>query len=163
MEMKDAGGNAASGPAIPAPQSIAELAAELRALREKSHRSLRELQHATFASDSSLSRYLSGRTVPPWQVVEALCRLGGRDPAELRATWERAREARGKQTRTARGSNAPPVAADATRDIPNRDITAAPPCPHAHHRARTVAGIIAAAAAVGLVTAFVWRSRPATR
>ena len=138
-------------------QPIVELAAELRALREKSHRSLRELQQSTFASDSSLSRYLSGRTVPPWQVVEALCRLADRDPAELRAVWESARQARGKQSYTAPISSVPP-AADAVpeRDVPNRDATGV--------RGRTVFGLVAAAAAaVGLAAVFMRRRRPETR
>jgi len=83
---------------------VVEFAAELRTLRERSGKSLRELQQSTFASDSSLSRYLSGQTLPPWQVVEALCRLGGRDPDELRSAWENVRGARRGQSRTARES-----------------------------------------------------------
>jgi transcriptional regulator with XRE-family HTH domain len=56
------------------------LAVELRKLRKLSGKSLRELEQATLSSDSALSRYLSGQAVPPWQVVEALCRLGGGSP-----------------------------------------------------------------------------------
>ena len=157
MLMRDARGTVDSGRANRTQQSIVELAAELRALRQKSHRSLRELQQSTFASDSSLSRYLSGRTVPPWQVVEALCRLADRDPAELRAVWERARQARGKQSRTARtGSAASTADAVPARDVPNRDAVAAA-------RGRTVLKLLVIAVAAGLVAAFVWRWRPATR
>jgi porphobilinogen synthase len=70
------------------------LAAELRRLRNRSGQSLRELANTTFASDSSLSRYLAGHSVPPWPVVEALCRIGGGDPAQLRTLWEQARKTR---------------------------------------------------------------------
>ncbi|HZM82559.1 MAG TPA: helix-turn-helix transcriptional regulator [Candidatus Limnocylindrales bacterium] len=165
MLRKDASGKVDSGRTTSTQQSIVELATELRALREKSHRSLRELQHATFASDSSLSRYLSGRTVPPWQVVEALCRLGDRDPAELRDLWERARQARGKQSRAARISSVPDASAETvpTRDIPPRDAIITACGQIGYHPARTVLGLLVAAAAGGLVTAFVWRWRPATR
>ncbi|HEV7964223.1 MAG TPA: helix-turn-helix transcriptional regulator [Actinoplanes sp.] len=70
------------------------LAAHLRATRDRSGKTLRELQVATFASDSALSRYLSGRTVPPWNVVAALCVQGDVDPEGLRPVWQRARAAR---------------------------------------------------------------------
>jgi tetratricopeptide (TPR) repeat protein/transcriptional regulator with XRE-family HTH domain len=67
------------------------LAGELRLMRGLSGRSLKELESLTFVSDSSLSRYLSGRLLPPWPVVAALCRAVRRDPAELRPLWEQAR------------------------------------------------------------------------
>ncbi|MFC4907034.1 helix-turn-helix domain-containing protein [Actinomadura gamaensis] len=70
------------------------LAKRLRRLREVSGRSLKDLEAETHASDSSLSRYLSGKTVPPWQVVEALCRAADEDPDGLRPLWEAARRAR---------------------------------------------------------------------
>lgn len=70
------------------------LAAELRAARERTGHTLRELQAATFASDSALSRYLSGRSVPPWDVVAALCRQLGSDPERLRPLWQEAKTAR---------------------------------------------------------------------
>jgi transcriptional regulator with XRE-family HTH domain len=63
------------------------LAGELRRLRELSGRSLKDLEADTHASDSSLSRYLSGKTVPPWSVVERLCRVAGCDTDELRPIW----------------------------------------------------------------------------
>lgn len=153
---KDASAGTDSGSAPSTPQPVRELAAELRSLREKSYRSLRELQQATFASDSSLSRYLSGRTVPPWPVVEALCRLGDRDPAELRAVWERARQARGKRSQAAPFAGAPPAAeAVPAQDIPTRDGPGA--------RIQAVFGFLAAAVAVGLVAVFLRRWRPPMR
>jgi transcriptional regulator with XRE-family HTH domain len=64
---------------------------KLRAVRDRSGRSLRELQAATFVSDSSLSRYFSGQSIPPWMVVETLCDIAEVDPAELRPAWIAAR------------------------------------------------------------------------
>lgn len=73
----------------------ARLAAELRAVRERSGKTLRELERLTNASDSALSRYLSGRTVPPWSVIESLCRVAGHDSRRLRSVWAAAGEGRG--------------------------------------------------------------------
>lgn len=72
-------------------EPTADLAARLRVLRERSGKTLRELQVITYASDSALSRYLSGRAIPPWKVVAALCEQAGTDPADLLRPWQRAR------------------------------------------------------------------------
>ena len=71
-----------------------ELVRRLCQLKDESGRSLRELERATHASNSALSRYLSGQASPPWSVVVALCREAGRDPRPLRTLWEEACEAR---------------------------------------------------------------------
>lgn len=68
-----------------------KLAVELRRMREVTGMSLRSLERKVHVSDSSLSRYLSGQSVPPWSVVVALCDLAGRDPDSLHAMWEHAR------------------------------------------------------------------------
>ncbi|MER7759231.1 helix-turn-helix domain-containing protein [Streptomyces sp. NPDC097619] len=62
----------------------------LRALQQRSGRTLRSLETEVMISDSSLSRYLRGSTVPPWATVRDLCRALGADPAEYRALWEAA-------------------------------------------------------------------------
>ncbi|WP_261774602.1 helix-turn-helix domain-containing protein, partial [Nocardia neocaledoniensis] len=67
-----------------------ELAARLRMIQELSGRGVRALARDTGLSSSSLSRYLSGQTVPPWPAVLELCRLVKRDPRPLRPLWERA-------------------------------------------------------------------------
>jgi hypothetical protein len=67
-----------------------QLAAQLRALQARSGKSLKQLEATVHASDSSLSRYLSGTTMPPWPVVESLCREGHEDAGKLRHLWERA-------------------------------------------------------------------------
>jgi transcriptional regulator with XRE-family HTH domain len=77
------------------PESPAEdLAERLRTLRDRSGKTLRELQVVTYASDSALSRYMSGRAIPPWNVVAALCEQTGEDPGALRQLWMRARSTR---------------------------------------------------------------------
>jgi hypothetical protein len=89
----------------PAQRLTAQLAAELRELRKRSGKSLRELERPTLSSDSSLSRYLAGRALPPWQVVAVLVEEGGGDSVRLHELWSRARQARA----TARiGDQAPP-------------------------------------------------------
>ena len=70
------------------------LAAELLAVQEATGLSLKELERVTHVSDSSLSRYLAGRSVPPWTVVQAMSRLARRDPDGLRTAWAAARGAR---------------------------------------------------------------------
>ncbi|MBV9844938.1 MAG: helix-turn-helix domain-containing protein, partial [Kutzneria sp.] len=64
-----------------------QLAQRLKALHAKTGRSLKELEPLVHASDSSLSRYLSGRTVPPWSVVEGLCRAAGEPAEPTRLAW----------------------------------------------------------------------------
>ena len=58
--------------------------------KELSGHGVRALAREAGLSSSSLSRYLSGQTVPPWTAVIALCRLVKRDPRPLRPVWERA-------------------------------------------------------------------------
>jgi transcriptional regulator with XRE-family HTH domain len=69
------------------------LAAELQALRARTGKSLKELEQLVHASDSSISRYLSGRIVPPWAVIERLSRPAGDDPARLRPRVKAASDA----------------------------------------------------------------------
>ncbi|MFB7241799.1 hypothetical protein CW362_00235 [Streptomyces populi] len=91
-----------------------ELTERLRQLRDLTGLSLRELAREVRGSSSSLSRYFSGQTVPPWPVVVALCRTAGRDPRPLRDVWERARcELR----------PAPAATSPARNDLPH-DVTA---------------------------------------
>lgn len=80
-----------------------ELGAALRALQQRSGRTLRALEEQVRISDSSLSRYFRGDTVPPWPVVRDLCRALGADPFAYRTLWEAAE----------RGPDGPPPPADA--------------------------------------------------
>ena len=67
--------------------------AQLARIKELSGHSLRALARESGLSSSSLSRYLTGRLVPPWEAVVALCRVVGRDPRPLRAVWAEAADA----------------------------------------------------------------------
>lgn len=71
----------------------ARLAAELRALREKSGLSLVALADASGYSKSSWQRYLSGKALPPWLAVRALCVLAAAPEPRLRAVWDLAEAA----------------------------------------------------------------------
>ncbi|WP_327007753.1 helix-turn-helix domain-containing protein [Dactylosporangium sp. NBC_01737] len=70
-----------------------QLVAQLARIKELSGLSLRALAAQAGLSSSSLSRYLTGRLVPPWEAVVALCRVVGRDPRPLRAVWAEASKA----------------------------------------------------------------------
>ncbi|GIJ59399.1 ATP-binding protein [Virgisporangium aurantiacum] len=69
------------------------LVAQLASIKELSGLSLRALAGEAGLSSSSLSRYLTGRLVPPWEAVVALCRAVRRDPRPLRAIWVEASRA----------------------------------------------------------------------
>ncbi|MDL4815330.1 tetratricopeptide repeat protein [Actinomadura opuntiae] len=102
-----------------------ELAARLRMLQELSGRGVRALARDAGLSSSSLSRYLSGRTAPPWPAVVALCRLVKRDPRPLRPLWERASNPLPAPPKTSRRVQPPSPPAGAPRpprnDLP-RDV-----------------------------------------
>ncbi|WP_329445384.1 tetratricopeptide repeat protein [Streptomyces canus] len=102
-----------------------ELAARLRLLQELSKRGVRALARDVGLSSSSLSRYLSGQTVPPWPAVIALCRLVQRDPRPLRPLWERASNPLPAPPKTSRQVHPPSPPAGAPRpprnDLP-RDV-----------------------------------------
>jgi len=76
---------------VPGPQE--RLVAQLARIKELSGLSLRALAGRAELSSSSLSRYLTGRLVPPWEAVVALCRVVARDPRPLRAMWAEAAKA----------------------------------------------------------------------
>lgn len=64
------------------------LAAELRALRERTGLSLAALGDRTPYSKSSWQRYLNGTKPLSRQAVEALCKLAKEPPGRLLALWE---------------------------------------------------------------------------
>ncbi|MFJ9589628.1 helix-turn-helix domain-containing protein [Streptomyces acidicola] len=83
----------------------------LRGLQRSSGRTLRALETQVRISDSSLSRYFRGETVPPWPVVRDLCRALGADPSVYRALWEAADRSRPEEPAPA----APPPKPSPTR------------------------------------------------
>jgi tetratricopeptide (TPR) repeat protein/transcriptional regulator with XRE-family HTH domain len=66
------------------------LVAQLTGIKELSGLSLRALARESGLSSSSLSRYLTGRLLPPWEAVAALCKVVRRDPRPLRPLWTEA-------------------------------------------------------------------------
>lgn len=102
-----------------------ELAARLRLVQDLSGLGVRALARDTGLSSSSLSRYLSGQTVPPWPAVIALCRLVKRDPRPLRPLWERSANQLPAPPKTSRQVQPPSPPAGAPRrprnDLP-RDV-----------------------------------------
>ncbi|GAA2241719.1 hypothetical protein GCM10010145_04730 [Streptomyces ruber] len=85
--------------------AVRELARALREAWQRSGRTLRSLEAELPISDSSLSRYLRGTTVPPWNVVRDLCGALGVDSTAYRALWEAA-------NRTQPATNPVPPATD---------------------------------------------------
>lgn len=95
-----------------------ELAARLRLLQELSGLGVRALARDAGLSSSSLSRYLSGQTVPPWPAVIALCRLVKRDPRPLRPLWERSSNPLPAPPKSSRQGR-PTPRNDLPRDVPD--------------------------------------------
>ena len=91
---------------------VRQLVVRLRRAKDHSGLSLRRLAAKTDYSTSSWERFLSGRSLPPGDAVEAMARLGGDDPTRLLALHEVAAEAWGtaaEQRRPPAGT-APPRA-----------------------------------------------------
>ncbi len=100
-------------PRVAAARTMTVLAEQLRQLRDDAGLTLRELTRRTHVSDSSLSRYFGAQGLPPWEVVEVLCELGGGDRTELRKVWDAAVEAR-RRARWAPGTAVLPAVLAAT-------------------------------------------------
>ncbi|MEV0241539.1 helix-turn-helix transcriptional regulator [Streptomyces sp. NPDC050674] len=96
----------------------------LRSLQQQSGRPLRSLEAQIRISDSSLSRYFRGDTVPTWPVVRDVCRALGADPSEYRALWEAANPA---------DAEAPAVTDDG---VDSHGVAASGPLPHRSARLR---------------------------
>ncbi|WP_411079073.1 helix-turn-helix domain-containing protein [Streptomyces sp. cmx-18-6] len=94
------------------------LGGALRALQQRSGRTLRSLEADVAISDSSLSRYLRGATVPPWATVRDLCRALGGDPAEYRALWEAAERSQPQAGPGERPAPPPSLAEPVTPEAP---------------------------------------------
>ncbi|WP_371669867.1 peptidoglycan-binding protein [Streptomyces sp. NBC_00289] len=72
---------------------VRQLLVRLRRLKDHSGLSMRQLASKTAYSPKSWERYLSGRSLPPRDAVEAMARIGGDDPTRLLALHEVAAEA----------------------------------------------------------------------
>ncbi|MGP4008833.1 DUF2690 domain-containing protein [Streptomyces sp. 4N124] len=71
----------------PSPER-ARLTTALRELKARTGLSLAGLEDRTPYSKSSWERYLNGKTMPPRQAVQALCRLAGEPEGRPLALWE---------------------------------------------------------------------------
>ncbi|MFB7598637.1 peptidoglycan-binding protein [Streptomyces sp. NPDC056160] len=72
---------------------IRQLVIRMRRLKDRSGLSTRQLAAKTGYSTKSWERYLSGRSLPPREAVEALARIGDDDPTPLLALHEVAADA----------------------------------------------------------------------
>ncbi|WLW51362.1 peptidoglycan-binding protein [Streptomyces sp. YU58] len=72
---------------------VRQLVVRLRRLKDHGGLSARQLAAKTGYSTSSWERYLSGRSLPPREAVEAMARVVGEDPTRLLALHELAAEA----------------------------------------------------------------------
>ncbi|MFJ8979511.1 helix-turn-helix domain-containing protein [Streptomyces sp. NPDC102282] len=96
----------------PDPRAAArELGAALRSLQQQSGRPLRSLEDEVRISDSSLSRYFRGETVPPWPAVRDLCRALKADPVPYRVLWEATESTTPDEPDAAANASTAPVAA----------------------------------------------------
>ncbi|MEV5989128.1 helix-turn-helix domain-containing protein [Streptomyces sp. NPDC052051] len=96
------------------PDAHRRLLDELRRLKSRHGWTFAQLARKTEYSATSWHRYLSGRTMPPWEAVDALARLASQDRGRLRALWEVAAAATGQ-----------PVPGRTGLPVPDRE-TAAP-------------------------------------
>lgn len=87
---------------------MSQLAAALRELRATTGLSMAGLAAKTTYSKSSWERYLNGRTLPPREAVEELCRLAGEPVGRCLALWEIA-----ESEASGRGASAPTTTAPA--------------------------------------------------
>jgi tetratricopeptide (TPR) repeat protein/transcriptional regulator with XRE-family HTH domain len=72
------------------PSDGADLAEELRRMKDRAGLSLAQLATRTWYSKSSLERYINGKVFPPRRVVEAISDSCGGDTDAMIAAWERA-------------------------------------------------------------------------
>ena len=72
------------------PEEVLRLVRELRLYQDRAELSMQSLAAKTGYSRSSWQRCLTARSLPPWEAVDALGRLGEADRAALRVRWEAA-------------------------------------------------------------------------
>ncbi|UGQ10434.1 peptidoglycan-binding protein [Yinghuangia sp. ASG 101] len=134
--------------------SVCRLVVHLRRLKDHGGLTMRQLAAKTGYSAKSWERYLGGRSLPPREAVEALARIGGEDPARLRALHEVAAEAwkggRGSAARTPHAEAEPVAAPEPERPsepVPP-DGTAARPRRRGRYLVHLAAAVLVPAAAI---------------
>lgn len=132
------------------------LGSALRDLQRRSGCTLRALETSVRISDSSLSRYFLGTTVPPWSTVSALCQALDGDPVEYRHLWEAADRSQRKPVQSAGTKEADaPEDGDGAADVAppeparrRRSVASGPP---AWALAGAVIGLVIGAVSTALV------------
>ncbi|MDC0767444.1 helix-turn-helix domain-containing protein [Streptomyces sp. HD] len=134
----------------PSPER-ARLADALRDLKARTGLSLVGLATKTAFSKSSWDRYLNGRTLPPREAVQDLCRLAGEPDGRCLALWEIAEaEGSGRGGRPPDGTRSvSPDTSPPPPEAPPPPPSPAPP-PPAVHRTATVVAVLASVCAVAV-------------
>ncbi|MFD5537103.1 DUF2690 domain-containing protein [Streptomyces sp. NPDC127079] len=130
------------------------LAASLRELRARTGLSLAALATKTAFSKSSWERYLNGKSLPPRQAVQELCRLAGEPDGRCLALWEIAESewsGRGKEKPAPAATGASPAASPAASPPASPPATApAPAARLAGHRSVVTVAVLASVCAVAV-------------
>ncbi|MGW3105625.1 helix-turn-helix domain-containing protein [Streptomyces sp. NPDC001100] len=121
---------------------MSQLAAALRELRAATGLSMAGLAAKTTYSKSSWERYLNGRTLPPREAVEDLCRLAGEPMGRCLALWEIAESEASGRTASVQVPVPVPVPAPVPAPVPDGPA-AAPPAtaPHSAPEQRGIAAL----------------------
>ncbi|MDG9707973.1 DUF2690 domain-containing protein [Streptomyces sp. DH10] len=115
-------------PPSPLPPERARLASVLTELKAGTGLSLAALAAKTTYSKSSWERYLNGKTLPPRQAVQELCRLAGEPEGRCLALWELAEtEWSGRAAPTTPTQRLTPTQTPAPTQMPPPAETHAPP------------------------------------
>ncbi|MGI5410341.1 DUF2690 domain-containing protein [Streptomyces chartreusis] len=122
----------------PSPER-ARLAAALRELKGRTGLSLAGLAAKTAFSKSSWDRYLNGRTLPPRDAVQELCRLAGEPEGRCLALWEIAESEGSGRAAAQPPEEAAPVEDDGRRGSVDQSSV---------HRRATLVAVLASVSAV---------------
>jgi transcriptional regulator with XRE-family HTH domain len=98
---RDGGTSREMGAEQAQPEAVERFLERLRAVKERTGKTLAELEKVGIASKSALSRYFNGQVIIPEEVLAALCKLAGTTPQEsdelkqLRIAADKARSGSG--------------------------------------------------------------------
>lgn len=127
----------------------AQLALRLRAARDDSRLTLRQLAAKSGFSQSALSVAEAGRAVPSWDLISAFVTACGQDPERWRQLWEVARDAQQQSADSPRPDLAEPEPMNHVSDASAAD-GAPDPTPR---RSRPLIILLAAVATAAVVAA----------
>lgn len=145
-----------------------QLDSSLRELKTRTGLSLAGLAAKTPYSKSSWERYLNGKTLPPREAVEELCRLAGEPEGRCVALWELAETETSGRGAAETPPPPPPSPAPVPEPMPMPEVTESGHRGHLGHRgvaALAALGSLCALAVAGVVIALLLlphRSEPAS-